>query len=1335
MTGNLWFKYFLFSLLLFFFPLDGFTQKRDYLEIQAKIFVEDGILEGTTLNMEINGKETQQFEIDKDAKFVYRLKFNNEYKLTFSKPGLYTRIILISTQVPKVILDVNSDFPPIEFQVNLYKEIEGFDKSFSLRPYGKIYYEKSIDDFKSQPLFDENQFAFQLDEAFEKNREINKEQKSLDKLELQELQEMQKEYDRIVKEADGLFDQTKYDDALAKYQEGARLFPDRPYPQDRIREIQNLLDALRLAEQKKQDLNKLYKEAVARADLKFEDKLYNDALAAYQQAMQYKPDDSHSQGRIEQIKQIIEQQEKAAKFAETLARAEVLFSNKDYVPAREIFREASDILPGDPRSDMRIEEINRILEQIAMQTVSEQNYQKEIQEGDHLFGQQKYTDAVSRYRAALEIKANDALALEKIEKTELAIRQIQDQQKYDAAIAGADKSFRAKEYQLAENGYREALSIKQEEKYPKEQLERITNILAEESAKRLKKLQYDFLVRSGDSLVNLRNYQEARTSFVKAKSLFPQEKYPDQIILRIDNELKELAARESRMKQAEFAYNQAISRADQAFGNKQYDMAKTGYNEALEIKPGEEYPRNRISEIDKILDEQQIAAENERLYAENMKAGQKAFNEERLADAISSFEKALKYKAGDPLALQRIGEIDKILAQRAEIERMAQLEERQRIESEKANREKYNQMIAMADADFELRKYIEARDHYTSAISTIPGEQYPKDKIKEIDKILEELKMQAEVARQQAIRDSANRARMGNYQLLVRQAEQLATGKKYEEAVSKYNEALKVVPENKTDINARIAGLKDQMRILEKQLADYRIVIVKADGLFNSGKYAEARSLYVDAGNIRPEEEYPKSQIRRIQEMIEKKNLEYTAFIEKGDEYFNQQEWQSAKNSYTDALAVIPGDEYAAKQVQLVSQKINLALAADMEKSRVNKAFADVVKQADNMLAAGRLREALNQYKVAKSLKPEDAYPDQKISEVGGLIRIAMEDSLRLAQAKDEDDRYRQIIALADQSFRNKTYDEAVKRYENALQIKPGETYPQKQIGLIRQMVQKTEPVVAEAPKNVPVQAENKPEQVKRGGAEEYLETSSRDRENLTITETNRLYDETIARADGLFAKKDYSVARFHYYKASDIKPSEAYPRQRIEEIGRLIDIGLSSGTIIAYEGAIKQGDEAFSKKNYTVAKFYYYKALEIKSWERYPKDRIHELQVLTNTLLSEREQKLYNEAIALADEAYYAKNYSVSRFHYNEAARINPEERYPKIKIEDIRKLLEQEKRDQVRIEYMNQLRQADQAFEDGDYSVARFYYNKALSIQKNEQYPKDQLKRIEEALLKRTK
>jgi hypothetical protein len=75
-------------------------------------------------------------------------------------------------------------------------------------------------------------------------------------------------------------------------------------------------------------------------------------------------------------------------------------------------------------------------------------------------------------------------------------------------------------------------------------------------------------------------------------------------------------------------------------------------------------------------------------------------------------------------------------------------------------------------------------------------------------------------------------------------------------------------------------------------------------------------------------------------------------------------------------------------------------------------------------------------------------------------------------------------------------------------------------------------------------------------------------------------------------------------------------------------------------------------------------------------------------------------------------------------------DEEYPKIKLKDIQKLIDQARNDQAKLQYQNIIDQADQAMQSENYSIARFNYNKALSLQPDEKYPKDQLKRIKESL-----
>ena len=230
-------------------------------------------------------------------------------------------------------------------------------------------------------------------------------------------------------------------------------------------------------------------------------------------------------------------------------------------------------------------------------------------------------------------------------------------------------------------------------------------------------------------------------------------------------------------------------------------------------------------------------------------------------------------------------------------------------------------------------------------------------------------------------------------------------------------------------------------------------------------------------------------------------------------------------------------------------------------------------------------------------------------------------------------------------------------------------------------------------------------------------------------------YEVAISKADDSFGIKDYTVARFYYYKASELKPKEEYPKNQIELIRKLVDSEMSAVDRSGYQQAINQADEAFQKQNYSVARFFYYKALGIKSYEKYPKDRIQEILALTNSLLSEKEEKAYRELIARADEAFIGKDISIARFYYNKAIIMKNNEDYPRIKINDIQKMIDQNKQDLRNMDYNKLIDLADKALISGSFSVARFNYNKAMIMRPNEKYPKDQLIYIMKTLDERNK
>ena len=97
------------------------------------------------------------------------------------------------------------------------------------------------------------------------------------------------------------------------------------------------------------------------------------------------------------------------------------------------------------------------------------------------------------------------------------------------------------------------------------------------------------------------------------------------------------------------------------------------------------------------------------------------------------------------------------------------------------------------------------------------------------------------------------------------------------------------------------------------------------------------------------------------------------------------------------------------------------------------------------------------------------------------------------------------------------------------------------------------------------------------------------------------------------------------------------------------------------YNQEIEKGDKEFTAKNYKNAKTYYQNAIGYKSTEAYPKDQL----LVIEKLIKEGDEALKREAelvlikecgnnaqIAKADAAFDSKNYSNAKIAYEEALK-----------------------------------------------------------------------------------
>ena len=141
------------------------------------------------------------------------------------------------------------------------------------------------------------------------------------------------------------------------------------------------------------------------------------------------------------------------------------------------------------------------------------------------------------------------------------------------------------------------------------------------------------------------------------------------------------------------------------------------------------------------------------------------------------------------------------------------------------------------------------------------------------------------------------------------------------------------------------------------------------------------------------------------------------------------------------------------------------------------------------------------------------------------------------------------------------------------------------------------------------------------------------------------------------------------FKNASEIKPNESYPKDKIAEINSNL-AQMQEERQKAYDAAIAQADSYYDMGNYRNAKSAYQTAVDIKSDEQYARDRLDEVTVIYMAELESLKVE-YRKYIADADNYFNNKIYDGAIENYRLAAGVLPDEEYPTKMISRITKII----------------------------------------------------------------
>jgi tetratricopeptide (TPR) repeat protein len=944
--------FFVFFLVLFFSHNHAMAQANWYFAFGGRIEYTDEKknkdlgLEGASATLIKGGNVVTTVTTGNNGKFSFKLEPASDYIISLTKAGFITKKFAIST---KNVPDDRAVHPFAEWNIEvvIFQQYPGVDYSILNNPIAKIVYNpaKEVDDFDYDKAYTD-----QVKATLAKLEELAR-----------AAAELEKKYSAAMARAEKAFAAKDYTGAKAAYTEASGVKPAEQAPKEKIKECDAQI-ALAGASAK---VDADYKAAMAAGDAAMAAKNYTVAKTAYTQAGTLKPTEQTPKDKLKALADLMkaEADKKGLeeKYKAALAKGDAAFGTKDYAGAKAGYVEASGLKPTEQYPKDTIKDCDTQIAQAGAAAKLDADYNAAIKKGDDAVTAKTYDAAKAAYTQAGTLKPAEQTPKDKLKALADLMKAEADkkglEEKYKAALAKGDASFGTKDYANAKAAYVDASGLKPAEQYPKDRIKECETLIAQAGANAKADAEYQKAVAAGDIAFKAKKWDDAKTAYTSAQTVKPSEAYPKAQLKAIDEAIKA----ENEKKGLEEKYTNAISKADVAFKAKDYDNAKTGYTEALGYKPTEAYPKAQLKAIDEALKNSLKDKELNAQYLAALKTGDDAFAAKTYDAAKAAYVKASGLKPAEQMPKDKIKAIDDLL----------------KAESlKKGLEEKYKAAIAKGDEAFKGTKYEAAKASFNEALTYKPDEQYPKDKLKELDVLL--------------AKTAGDKLKNENYQKAIAAADIAYKAKKWADAKTGYTAALAIKSEEaypKAQLAAMEEAIKaeqDKKGLEEKYIA----AIAKGDAGFKGKDYDNAKAAYTEAMGYKPAEAYPKAQLKAIEDALKNSlkdkelNEQYLAAIKAGDEAFAAKTYEVAKAAFVKASGLKPTEQMPKDKIKAIDD----LLKAELLKKGLEEKYKAAIAKGDEAFKGTKYEAAKASFNEALTYKPDEQYPKDKLKELDILL-------------------------------------------------------------------------------------------------------------------------------------------------------------------------------------------------------------------------------------------------------------------------------------------------------------------------------------------------------------
>lgn len=481
-------------------------------------------------------------------------------------------------------------------------------------------------------------------------------------------------------------------------------------------------------------------------------------------------------------------------------------------------------------------------------------------------------------------------------------------------------------------------------------------------------------------------------------------------------------------------YESLMKKGNDKFSAKDYISAKTYYEMALKQKAGDATAKQKLNETVKKIQED---GERQEIFYAHLDEGDMLNRQERYEEALAEYEKALAVFPDDKYVGAQAEAIRAILKER------------------KDKQDAFDTAMSQGEALLAEENYDAAIMQFEAAIEIFPTDKLPKERLAE--------------ARQQK---RLYTDKLNLFDKLVEDANNFGLRKNYQAAIDKLNQALELFPDDVTAAN-KIKEYQAAKSVAER----YDAIIAQADLLYENKAYKEAKAQFQNALAVVSGDAYATDMIARLDPLIAEQDAEEAARIAAEQEAARlaaeaeaariAAEQEAARIAAEQEAARIAAEQEAARlaaeeAARIAAEEEAARLAAEAEAARIaaeeeaarqaalaaaeaerQAQISTILDAANELFANEELAAAKLKYQEVIVIDESNATATAKIQEI---------DNIFAQRAAELQQNYDNAMTAGTQALSTENFASAIAKFQEALTYKPNDENATKQLAAAQKL-------------------------------------------------------------------------------------------------------------------------------------------------------------------------------------------------------------------------------------------------------------------------------------------